>query len=256
MKQAGSAMAQIHSGMSIDKVDETMYVVDFLCFLRIFGTWFIDHVAGTNSENNTSSARKLARLLPKFRLASSRTRRSWSRSWKDWNRRLWTSVCSIRVLCRSIPSWTGYQRLGSRSVSSPLSHSHTRSPPPFLCTRLSSPANVIDQWRAKQPQSPQPRKTTKRQSWRSCAPKWPCSTQRRFPVAQPRPTSLPTRTLPHLPSWLAPSHHPCIGHSASKPSDPSSAFLFLVSVPRRQLVPASSLPIQLRCRSRHFSLWC
>lgn len=26
MKQAGAAMAQIHGGMSIDKVDETMYV--------------------------------------------------------------------------------------------------------------------------------------------------------------------------------------------------------------------------------------
>lgn len=26
MKQAGSAMSQIHGGMSIDKVDETMYV--------------------------------------------------------------------------------------------------------------------------------------------------------------------------------------------------------------------------------------
>lgn len=27
MKQAGAAMAQIHGGMSIDKVDETMYVL-------------------------------------------------------------------------------------------------------------------------------------------------------------------------------------------------------------------------------------
>lgn len=30
MKQAGAAMAQIHGGMSIDKVDETMYGVLYL----------------------------------------------------------------------------------------------------------------------------------------------------------------------------------------------------------------------------------
>lgn len=124
MKQAGAAMAQIHSGMSIDKVDETMYVVELSS--THLQDWLTDSTAGTNSENNTNSAKRSARLSPRSHSASSRTKTSWSRSWKDSSRRLWTSVCSIRVLCQSIPSWTGYQRLESRSVSS-------TSPSPQLC---------------------------------------------------------------------------------------------------------------------------
>lgn len=37
MKQAGSAMEQIHGGMNIEQVDETMYVG---CILPIFSLFF------------------------------------------------------------------------------------------------------------------------------------------------------------------------------------------------------------------------
>lgn len=39
MKQAGAAMAQIHGGMSIDKVDETMYVVYTLFYPFSTKSW-------------------------------------------------------------------------------------------------------------------------------------------------------------------------------------------------------------------------
>lgn len=41
MKQAGAAMAQIHGGMSIDKVDETMYVSyeKYLAITSIMDVW-------------------------------------------------------------------------------------------------------------------------------------------------------------------------------------------------------------------------
>lgn len=38
-------------------------------------------------------------------------------NWRDWSRRPWTSACSILGLCRSAPSWTGYQLPGLRIVS-------------------------------------------------------------------------------------------------------------------------------------------
>lgn len=85
--------------------------------LDLYEVAFTDCAAGTYFENNTSSARRSGKRLPAFRLANSRTRTSWIRNWRDWSRRLWTSGCSIRALCRSIPSWTGYRRLASRSVS-------------------------------------------------------------------------------------------------------------------------------------------
>lgn len=73
-------------------------------------------VTGTNSANNTNSARKLDRRSPVSRWESSPTRKSWMPSWRDWNRRLWTSACSTPVLYRSTRSWTGYQRQESQSV--------------------------------------------------------------------------------------------------------------------------------------------
>jgi len=122
MKQAGQAMKQIHGGMSLEQVDETMYVISRIFFQyqmrrHLFPkTRDANSKSGTNSANNTNSARKSVRRLPAFRWANSPTRTNWMPSWKDWSRRLWTSVCSIRVLRLSVLNWIGYRPLETRNV--------------------------------------------------------------------------------------------------------------------------------------------
>lgn len=127
MKQAGEAMKQIHGGMSLEQVDETMYVMCFRemidselkILLEVGKNMFADNwLTGTNSENNINSARRLATLLRTYRLASRWTRETWRPSWRDWSKRRWTSACSTRDLRRWEPGWRVYPPLGIRSVSS------------------------------------------------------------------------------------------------------------------------------------------
>jgi hypothetical protein len=56
MKNAGSAMKQIHAGLTIDKVDNVMYVFPHL--ISYNGT---NNLAGKISANNTPSAKKSAK---------------------------------------------------------------------------------------------------------------------------------------------------------------------------------------------------
>ena len=94
MKQAGEAMKQIHGGMNLEQVDETMYVMssgemmesELKMLLDMGKNTFADNwFTGTNSENNINSARRLATLLRTYRLASKWTRETWRPSWRDWS---------------------------------------------------------------------------------------------------------------------------------------------------------------------------
>ena len=127
MKQAGEAMKQIHGGMSLEQVDETMYVMSsgemmeskLKMPLDIGKNVFANNwLTGTSSENNINSARKLATLLQTYRLASRWTRETWRPSWRDLSRRPWTSACSTLDLRQWEPGWRVYPLLGIQSVSS------------------------------------------------------------------------------------------------------------------------------------------
>lgn len=98
MKTAGAAMSQIHKGLTIDKVDETMYV---LCVYLYMEYRFIPNFysTGTNSENSTNSARKLLKPLQQILLEKYPTRRNSKKNWRVWSKRLWISVCSLRDMC-------------------------------------------------------------------------------------------------------------------------------------------------------------
>jgi Snf7 len=99
MKEAGTAMAQIHGKLTIDKVDETMYVcVRFLhCRLSLVLSFAIALIltptnrqfitSGTNFVINTSSVKKSPMQLQTILLANSQTRTSWKLNWRVWNRR-------------------------------------------------------------------------------------------------------------------------------------------------------------------------
>ena len=113
MKAAGSAMTQIHGSMTIDKVDETMYVSFWRECEMVRGLTR----SGTNSENNTNSARKLPRLSPASPSANNQTRTNWTPNSKDWSRRLWTSVCSRQGRCLWLTRSTGYLLPQMESVS-------------------------------------------------------------------------------------------------------------------------------------------
>lgn len=101
MKAAGAAMTQIHGSMTIDKVDETMYVLSLFIpgkSERKKVALYADNT-GINSANNTNSARKSHRPSRTTRWANSPTIWNWRRNSRVWSRRLWTSACSRLAQC-------------------------------------------------------------------------------------------------------------------------------------------------------------
>ena len=103
MKAAGSAMSQIHKGMTIDKVDETMYVFLYAWGACVSHLWdcllTLTTYLGINSGNNINSARKSLRPLRVLRLGRCQTKASSTRNSKAWSRRRWTSACSSPAQC-------------------------------------------------------------------------------------------------------------------------------------------------------------
>jgi hypothetical protein len=172
MKSAGDAMKKIHGDMTLEQVDDTMYVMsaremsDPELKTRVNlgkGMFADDFLAGTNSENNIYSARRLATLLRTSRWASRWTRESWTPSWRDWSRRRWTSACSTLDLRRWELGWRVYPLQEIRSVS----YSHRK-----LLSDRSKECRAND----KQSTShTQPRKKTRMPNWPSSGPRWPCS---------------------------------------------------------------------------------
>lgn len=129
MKAAGSAMTQIHGKMTIDKVDETMYVfclvyTMFFVFVALKNNPIWPHKTvpangyfpGTNSENSINSARKLPKQSQTILSANSRTKTNWTQNWKVWSRRTWTSECSRQGQSLWETESTNYPPLQMESV--------------------------------------------------------------------------------------------------------------------------------------------
>lgn len=107
MEAAGAAMAKIHGSMTIDKVDETMYVVSLWYYL-CDGNKATDYGLGIHFANSTNSARKSQQPSQAPLWSINQTRPTWRRNSRVWSRRPWTSGCSTQVLCRLQTSSTVY----------------------------------------------------------------------------------------------------------------------------------------------------
>ena len=98
MKNASAAMKQIHGGLTIDKVDQTMYVTFGLVSGRN-RTLII--LTGRISANNMLLARKSAKLSHSLSEIKDWTSQSWTRSSRRYSRRSWTTRCFTLGTCLS-----------------------------------------------------------------------------------------------------------------------------------------------------------
>jgi hypothetical protein len=98
MKNASAAMKQIHGGLTIDKVDQTMYVHGSSCQPTRAPT--LTTLIGKIFENSTPSARKSARPLHSQSETKGSTSRSWTTSSRLCNRKSWTTRCFIPEMYR------------------------------------------------------------------------------------------------------------------------------------------------------------
>jgi len=117
MKNASNAMKVIHGGLTIDKVDQTMYVRPGGCYRLRYDppATYLDPVPresrvwhellrtpfsltlvfkGRNYANNTPSAKKSARRSPNPSATKAWTRPSWTRNSRRYSRKSWTRRCS------------------------------------------------------------------------------------------------------------------------------------------------------------------
>src|ERR1700760_4437929 len=77
MKNASKAMKDIHGGLTIEKVDQTMYVrLNMFCFMETNH----NHGTGKNFEINMLLSRKLARRLHRLLLDKVSMKQSWMRN--------------------------------------------------------------------------------------------------------------------------------------------------------------------------------
>jgi hypothetical protein len=99
MKNASAAMKQIHGGLTIDKVDQTMYVLE----LGREASWLeiLTHSLGRTSANNTPSEKKSARPSHNLLVTKDSTSRSWTTSSRLYSRRSWTTRCFIQEMSPS-----------------------------------------------------------------------------------------------------------------------------------------------------------
>lgn len=94
MKNASNAMKQIHGGLTIDKVDQTMYVSGCGCDFStksVFANTFV--FTGRNCASNTPSAKKSAKQSPNPSATKAWTRPSWTRNLRRCSKRSWTRRC-------------------------------------------------------------------------------------------------------------------------------------------------------------------
>jgi hypothetical protein len=92
MKNASAAMKQIHGGLTIDKVDETMYVFALFFHHPVLHRGYANRGRDTGrlSANNTPSAKKSARPLRNLLATKQLMIRSWTRSSKSLCKSNWT----------------------------------------------------------------------------------------------------------------------------------------------------------------------
>jgi hypothetical protein len=142
MKNAGTAMKQIHAGLTIDKVDNVMYVSLSPHIYTSLHTNILTTPTGKISANNTQSAKKSPTQSPRASPRAASTKTNSTRNSQNYNRRNSTRRCSRRA---TYPSTTP-----SRRGDYPLHR-----------TRNSHSNNVS-------------RKTTRKRSCASCRLRWPC----------------------------------------------------------------------------------
>jgi hypothetical protein len=94
MKNAGTAMKQIHAGLTIDKVDNVMYAS---CLPRHPHNHMLTSYAGRTSANNTQSARRSAKPSPQASPPTASTKTNSTRSSRNYNKRSSTSRCSTQA---------------------------------------------------------------------------------------------------------------------------------------------------------------
>lgn len=105
MENASKAMKQIHGGLTVDKVDETMYAAPCQTLRILHSLWLVanlDGQPGTNCGNKTRSARRSSTLLRATPSASLSTRTSWMLSWRSCNKSSWMNRCSKPGQYRSL----------------------------------------------------------------------------------------------------------------------------------------------------------
>ena len=98
MKNAGNAMKQIHSGLTIDKVDNVMYA---FCTKQASPNSLLIMWAGRTSASNTQSAKRLAKPSPRASPPTASTKTNWTRNSQSYNKKSSTSKCSTLATCPS-----------------------------------------------------------------------------------------------------------------------------------------------------------
>lgn len=120
MKNASSAMKQIHGGLTIDKVDQTMYVT-----IQAFRCWRskANRITGRIYASSTLSAKKSARQSHNPSGIKVWTSRSWTTSSSSYSKRCWTTKCSRLAPCPQTRSDSYHQH---RKVSKARHRSRKR----------------------------------------------------------------------------------------------------------------------------------
>lgn len=156
LKNASTALKGIHGGMTIDKVDATMYV----SVERVtWHTYDTDILAGRISKNSTRSARKLLLRLPRALVQTRWTTTSWRPNLQICSSKSWTATCSRQAQYQSATRLADYRMWPLERVSAPdLQMNLVRQ-----LTLLQSRASKSKQ-----------RRMTKRKNSSGCRPRWPC----------------------------------------------------------------------------------
>jgi hypothetical protein len=119
MDQAGKAMQRMHDGLTMDKVDNMMYV--FFYKKKLLNIVKTNTPQGTNYGNSNNLPTKSQASSKTTISASSPTRTNWKQTWKNSSRKPWMRKCSRQAPCPSPISSTGYLPLRMARVSLLLS---------------------------------------------------------------------------------------------------------------------------------------
>lgn len=119
MQKAGKAMKDIHGGLTVEKVDQTMYEYAPLYLSREEPA---NTGAGKTYGSRTNSARRSWTPSRGPRSARWSTRTTWKPSWRACNRSSWTSKCSRLAPYPSRIRSAGCRTCPTEQVSLPGRH--------------------------------------------------------------------------------------------------------------------------------------
>lgn len=125
MENASKAMKQIHGGLTVDKVDETMYVTpcgsqEMVLSLGLLANHY--HSSGTNCGSKTRSAKRSSTQSRATLSARVSTKTSWMLNWRSYNKSSWTSRCSRPGRCPCPTKSSACLLYRQETVSRSLSH--------------------------------------------------------------------------------------------------------------------------------------